>query len=522
MTVPHISRKAGRKEWFGLAVLVLPVLLVSMDLSVLFFALPWLSADLRPSGAQMLWIMDVYGFFLAGLLITMGTLGDRIGRRRLLLFGAAAFGLASVVAAYSTSAEMLIAARALLGLGGATLAPSTLSLLRNMFHDDAQRRTAIGVWTGAFSGGLAIGPIIAGALLEFFWWGSVFLINVPVMIMLVILAPLLLPEFKDPHPGRFDLLSALLSMAAVLPVIYGVKTIAEDGVRATAVAAIVLGLVVALLFAVRQRRMSEPLIDPVLFRRSAFSASIAANTMVTFAAAGLGMLAVQYIQLVLGLRPFLAAVWMLPTIGGTIGGITVAGLMSRRIRPGFVIGTGLLVAGAGFGLVTLVQADSTIITVLTGYIVLTLGLGMVVALATDMIVASAPPERAGAAAALSETGSEFGGALGIAVLGSVAISVYRDGMTGSLPDGLPPAAAEAGGSTLGGAVSVAGRLPDDLAQPLLSGAFEAFTTGLQMAAAIGAGIMVVMAALIMFALRGQPLPHPSPEAAAEPEHTTTG
>jgi DHA2 family multidrug resistance protein-like MFS transporter len=191
-------------------VLALPCLLYSMDLTVLELAVPKLSVDLKPTSYQLLWIMDIYGFLLAGFLITMGTLGDRIGRRRLLLIGPAAFGAASVLAAFSGSAEMLIITRAVLGVGGATLAPSTLSMIRNMFLDPDQRAIAIGVWATSFAAGAAIGPLAGGVLLEFFWWGSVFLLAVPVMALLLVLGPLLLPEFRDPGAGRLDLISAAM------------------------------------------------------------------------------------------------------------------------------------------------------------------------------------------------------------------------------------------------------------------------------------------------------------------------
>src|SRR5512145_2618073 len=226
-TVP--GQKATRREWIGLAVIALPCMLYSMDLTVLNLAVPQLSVDLQPTSAQLLWIIDIYGFLVAGSLITMGTLGDRIGRRRLLMIGAAAFGIGSVLAAFSTSAEMLIATRALLGLAGATLAPSTLSLIRNMFLDPHQRTFAIGVWVTSYSVGGAIGPLLGGIVLQYFWWGAVFLIGVPVMVLLLAVGPVLLPEFRDPRAGRLDLASAALSLGAVLAAIWGLKRIAEHG-----------------------------------------------------------------------------------------------------------------------------------------------------------------------------------------------------------------------------------------------------------------------------------------------------
>ena len=258
--------RAGRREWIGLSVLALPCIVYAMDLTVLNLALPALSEDLQPTSSQLLWIVDIYGFMVAGLLITMGTLGDRIGRRRLLLIGAGAFGAASVVAAFSTSAEMLIAARALLGIAGATLAPSTLSLIRNMFEQPGQRTFAIGVWITSFSVGAAVGPLIGGLLLERFWWGSVFLPALPVMGLLLAVGPRLLPEYRDPEAGRLDLVSAGISLLAVLAVIYGLKAIAQDGLGPTAVLSILVGLAAGAAFLQRQRRLADPLIDPRLFR----------------------------------------------------------------------------------------------------------------------------------------------------------------------------------------------------------------------------------------------------------------
>src|SRR4029450_12854250 len=224
------ATRAGRREWIGLAVLAVDCLAYAMAPPVLHLAVPALSEDLRPSSAQLLWITDIYGFMVAGFLVTMGTLGDRLGRRRLLLVGGAAFGVVSVIAAFSTSAEMLIASRALLGIAGATLAPATLSLIFSMFADPGQRQVAIGIWITSFSAGGALGPVLGGVMLEHFWWGSVFLLAVPVMALLLLLGPRVLPEFRAANAGRLDLPSVALSLAAVLTVIFGVKQVAQDGI----------------------------------------------------------------------------------------------------------------------------------------------------------------------------------------------------------------------------------------------------------------------------------------------------
>jgi MFS transporter, DHA2 family, multidrug resistance protein len=493
--------RATHREWIGLAVLTLPALLASMDLSVLFMAAPWLAADLTPTGPQLLWIMDVYGFLMAGLLVTMGALGDRIGRRRLLLFGAAAFGATSVLAAYAPSAELLVLARALLGVAGATLAPSTLALLRGMFADAAQRRLAIGVWTAAFTGGFALGPVVGGLLLERFWWGAIFLINVPVMALLLLVGPVLLPESREVRPTRFDPVSALLSIAAVLPVIYGVKELVHAGAAAgPALLAIAAGVAVAVVFVRRQARMADPLVDVALFRDSAFSVALGTYVVAVVASAGLGFLAVQYLQVVLGLRPFAAALWQLPAVAGTMLGIGLTTALARSVRPVVVAGTGLLVAAAGFLLLTGVGVDTAPVVAMACYAVVTIGTGMVMPLAIDLVVGTAPPHRAGAVAGLGEAGAEFGGALGIAVLGSIVAAVYADQVHDALPAGLPPGAAEAATETLGGAVAVAGGLPGPLGTAVRDAAERAFTAGFTAAAAAAAALLVLAAAVVIVRL----------------------
>jgi len=505
--------RASRREWIGLVVLALPCLLYSMDLTVLHLAVPKLTADLRPSSTQLLWIIDIYGFMVAGALITMGTLGDRIGRRRLLLIGAAAFGVASVAAAFSGSARMLIATRALLGVAGATIAPSTLSLIRNMFQDPHQRTTAIGVWITSFSLGGAIGPLVGGVLLEAFWWGSVFLIGVPVMVLLLLVGPRLLPEYRDPSPGRLDLLSAALSLTAVLAAIYGLKRIAQDGLTTAAVAFIAAGIAIGAVFARRQLRLHDPLLDLRLFRVRGFSASLATYGLSILLSFGAFLFLPQYLQLVLGMPPFRAGLWTLPWTVAFVAGSMLTPVIVRRVRPATVMTVGLAAAAAGFAL--LARIDGT-----TGFglfagctTLFALGLSPVFTLTTDLIVGAAPPERAGAASAISETSAELGGALGIALFGSIGVAVYRAVIDDGLPPGVSAEVAEAAKATLAGAISAARDLPDRTGAALTTTAQTAFVKGLRLCAALSAAASLALAVFVSVTLR-RPRPASVPPAAA--------
>jgi DHA2 family multidrug resistance protein-like MFS transporter len=492
---------AGRREWIGLAVIALPCLLYSMDLTDLYLAVPSLTADLGPSSSQLLWITDVYGFFLAGFLITMGTLGDRVGRRRLLLIGAVAFGAASLLAAFSTSVEMLIGSRALLGVAAATLAPSTLSLIRNMFLDPRQRTFAIGVWAASFSVGAAIGPLLGGVVLEFFWWGSVFLLAVPVMALLLVLGPRLLPEYRNPDAGRLDFVSAGLSIVAVLEVIYGLKRIAESGLDWPAALSIAAGSVVAVVFVRRQRRLSDPLVDLALFRSRVFGASLAANTLSIAIIAGILLFVAQYLQLVLGLSPLEAGLWTVPSAGGLIAGSILAPLIVRRVLPAYVIAGGLTLSAAGLGLLTQVAGDSDLALIVTASVVIALGIAPVGTLGTDLIVGSAPPERAGVASGIAETGSEFGAALGIALLGSIGLAVYRNEIADALPSDLAPEQAQGAEDTLVGALDAVAGLDGERGASLLEAAQDAFVQGMQAAGVAAAVVALGTAVMAGFFLR---------------------
>jgi MFS transporter, DHA2 family, multidrug resistance protein len=504
--------RAGRREWTGMAVLALACVLYAMDLTVLHLAVPSLSADLHPSSAQLLWITDIYGFMVAGFLVTMGTLGDRIGRRRLLLIGGAAFGVISVLAALSTSAEQLIASRALLGIAGATLAPSTLSLIFSMFQDPQERQVAIGIWITSFSAGGAIGPVLGGVLLERFWWGSVFLLALPVMALLLVLGPRVLPEYRDPTAGRLDLVSAVMSLVAVLAVVFGLKLFAQDGLGRLPAASVLVGLVVGWLFVRRQLRLADPMIDLRLFRNTAFNAALATNLLGIFIVVGYFLFVAQYLQLVLGLSPLEAGLWSLPSAVGFIVGSNLAPRILRRVRPAYVIGAGLALAAIGLAVLTQVGGSPNAdLAILTGAsLVISLGLAPVFTATTDLVVSSAPPERAGAASGISETGAELGGALGIAILGSIGVAVYRGELADTLPAGVPSQAAAVARDTLGGAVGVAAQLPEGLGVALLAAAREAFTLGLQLTAALSAAVAAAIAVLATVLLR--PVPASSPQA----------
>ncbi len=493
--------RATKREWIGLAIIALPCLLYSMDLTVLNLAVPKLSAELKPTGAQLLWIVDIYGFVLAGLLIPMGTLGDRIGRRKVLLAGAAAFGIASTFAAFASTAPMLIAARAVLGVAGATIAPSTLSLIRNMFHDDKQRSVAIGVWITSFSLGGAIGPLVGGVLLQHFWPGSVFLVGVPVMVLLLVTGPMFLPEYRNPSTRRIDLTSVALSFAAVLLVIYGVKRIASTPGIARPIAAIAIGLACAVVFVRRQRRIADPLIDPALFANARFVSALAAYTVGTFLGFGIWLFTAQYLQLVKGLSPLAAGVASLPVFVGFTLGSFIAPPLARRFGVERLMILGFVGSAIGFGLLGLATTDSPLALIVAALAVYSLSLSPIFVLATDLIVSSAPPERAGAASALSETGSELGGALGIALLGSIGTAAYRHAMTARMPAGVPSQIADGARNTLGEAMRDVSGMRGTVAASLHHVAQGAFTSSMNVTAwtcvIVALAIAAVLAAIAL-------------------------
>jgi DHA2 family multidrug resistance protein-like MFS transporter len=494
--VTEVRKRPGR--WLALCVLVLAVLLVAVDATVLGLATPYISEDLKPSGTQLLWIGDVYSFVIAGLLVSMGSLGDRIGRKRLLLVGATAFGLISVLNAYATTPESMILARALLGVAGATLMPATLALIRNIFHDPRERSLAIGIWGATASAGTAVGPVVGGFLLEHFWWGSVFLINLPVMVVLVLVGRRLLPESKSPNPGPWDLISVTLSLVGVIGVVYAVKELAAHGPSGEAFAAGLLGAGALFWFVRRQLTLPTPLLDVRLFRNRGFSGAVLADLFTVLGMSGLVFFLSQYLQLVQGRGPFEAGLAEVPAAVGAVAAGLVAGRFARRFSVRTVVSAGLTAVGLALGTLTVLDRATGYPLLGAALLVVGIGAGFSFTVTADVILSAVPKDQAGAASAVSETAYELGAALGIALLGSVVTGVYAD-FTG--PAGTPAEAHD----SLGGAVEAAGSLPEHTAETMLTAARESFVDGLALASGAGAAVLLATAVAAWFLLRGQRL-----------------
>ena len=483
--------KATRRQWVALAVLMLPVILVSVDNTVLSFALPAISTDLAPTAAQQLWIIDAYPLVLAGLLVAMGSAGDRWGRRRMLLIGSIGFAAVSVAAAFAPTAEALIAARAALGFFGAMLMPSTLSLLRSVFADREQRRVAIAIWASGFAAGSALGPLVGGLLLEHFAWGSVFLLAVPVLVPLVVLVPLLIPESRDPAPGRIDAVSILLSLAAMGGVVYGIKSLATEGLEGLGVQAVVVGLFAAVWFVRRQLRSESPMLDVRLFQQGSFGGGVLVNLLSVIALVGFLYFVSQHLQLILGLSPVAAGLALVPgLVVMIVAGIAVVPI-ARRVHPRVLVPVALSLSAAGYLVIALTSSSQTLAPVVIAFVLLGVGIGVAETVSNELILSSAPPAKAGAASAVSETAYELGAVLGTAVLGSILAAWYREAIV--LPASLTEAQADAATETLAGAVTVAEELPAAVGDQLVAAAAHAFDGGVMLTSLIGVGLMVAAA-----------------------------
>ncbi len=496
MSESSLTLNATKKEWMGLLVLALTCMLYSMDLTVLNLALPQISRDLKPSSSQLLWIVDIYGFFLAGSLITMGTLGDRIGRRKMLLIGGALFALVSAVAAFSKSSEMLIFLRALQGIAGATLAPSTLSLIRVLFRNPQQRAIAMGLWGTSFSVGGLIGPLIGGVLLENFWWGSVLLINVPVMILMVVLGPILLPEYKDPQAGKIDLISAGLSLISVLLIVLGLKKFVELGAEVFPLLSFLTGILLAYTFIRRQLKLTNPLVEISLFHDFQFNALLATNFFTMFVMFGTFIFTSQYMQLIMGLSPLAAGAWSMSFSAGFIISSLLSPLLARRIRAATVMTLGLLLAAFGFAVVSQVHGVSDLLLLAMGTFLFSFGCSPVLLFSTGMLVNSAPAEKAGVTAAISETSNELGGALGIAILGSLGSFIYHKKLNELASGNVDSQTLTAFQGTLANALSTVEKLPSTLSTPLIPMIHNSFINSFETTMLVSAAFLLFIAGLV--------------------------
>ncbi|GAB4084875.1 MFS transporter [Myceligenerans cantabricum] len=496
ITTVHATEMSTRRRWAALAVLVLAVGLLAIDGTVLYLAVPSLTRDLAATATQVLWIGDVYSLAIAGLLVTMGTLADRVGRKRLLLVGACAFGAASALAAFAPTAEVLIAARLLLGVAGATLMPSTLSLIRTIFPDAGERTKAIAIWSAAAGAGAAAGPLVGGALLEHFWWGSVFLVNLPVVLVLVGAGSVLLPESRDPAPGRLDLVSAALSFAAIMPLVYGVKHAVSDGLDATTAAALLVAVGAGVTFVRRQRhlraRSRSPMLDIDLFRVPAFTGAVLANLIAIFALTGLLFFFSQYLQLVRGFSPLVAGLAELPATIASIAVVALVGVAVTRLGRGRAIAAGLAATGLGMAAVAAAEGADHYAWLALALVPTGLGVGLAMTLTTDAVVSAVPPAKAGAASAISETAYELGAAFGIALLGSLVTVGYRARVT--VPQDVPGDVGARVSDSLASAVAAAGDRPE-----VLDAARDAFVGALQTACLV-ASVLTLAAAVVSWRL----------------------
>ncbi|MCH0539542.1 MFS transporter [Streptomyces sp. MUM 203J] len=487
----------GVNRWVVLVVLCVSLLLVALDATVLHVAVPAVTEDLRPSATGLLWIVDAYPLVCASLLILFGTLGDRVGRRRILLCGYALFGVASAMAAMADTQVVLIVARALLGVGGAMIMPATLSILRAVFPDRRERATAIGIWTAVAAVGAATGPVVGGFLVEHFWWGSVFIVNLPLLAVIVPAGRWLLPESKGSGDGPWDVVGALMAAAGVLGVVLGVKRLGagSEGLGLATLGPLFAGVTLLVLFVRRQRRREHPLIDMRMFSRAAFTTAVGCIVLAMLALVGLELIAVQYLQLVLGLSPVETGLRLLPLTFAAMAAGAAGSAVLSRLGPRRMVGGGFtLTAGAVLLLLLMGQHDRPLLLT-AGFVLLGFGLQSTLFGAYESMLSEAPAECAGGAAAIGETSYQLGAGMGIALLGSVMNAVYAPGLSG-VP-GVPASAASAAAHSLGEAYQVAARLGGAAGEALHTAARHAFVHGLHVTLLVSAGLLLAGAVMAL-------------------------
>ncbi|WP_208589659.1 MFS transporter [Gracilibacillus suaedae] len=496
----HISSQATWREWSGLIVLMLPLFMLATDISVLYLAMPSISADLIPSSSQMLWILHIGEFLSISFVLTMGRLADRIGRRKLLIFGVSIYGIGSAFAAFALNPEMLIALRALLGIATATVMPASMALLRNMFVDQKQFSFAIALYISTFSAGSALGPPLGGFLVEYFWWGAAFLANIP-FAALFLMFSWLLPTYRDRQAKNPDHVSVAFSLVSILGVIYGFQQIAENGIATTYIVSIAVGMIFGWLFIKRQQQLTDPLLDLNLFKFKTLSISLLAMLLIVLTFTAPDMLFAQYLQGVTGFSTAIAGLLLIfPALTSVIGTM-IAPVLTKFFQVYIAMTLGVLVAIGGACIVIIGSSISNVPLLLTGVSLIGLGGGPIMTLGSDLIVSSAPMKRTSSASALTDVATGFGSGISIALLGSIATIIYRFSLNRAETDGVPSEAMNIASENIGSAMGIADSLPTETGMHLLHLAQNSFTLGMQVVYAITIVLMILTAFFILRPLK---------------------
>ncbi|MEU9800099.1 MFS transporter [Streptomyces sp. NPDC051000] len=491
------AASGGANRWVVLAVLCVSLVLVALDATILHVAVPAVTEDLRPGSVELLWIVDAYPLVCAALLILFGTLGDRVGRRRILLLGYGLFGIASAIAALADNAQVLIAARALLGIGGAMIMPATLSILRQVFPDRRERALAIGIWTAVAAIGAASGPVLGGFLVQHYWWGSVFLINIPLMALILPLGRWLLPESKGSSQGPWDVLGALMAAGGVLGAVLGVKRLGAERQLADpeALLPLLLGVALLILFVRRQRRRTHPLIDMRLFSRAAFTTSVGCIVLAMLALVGLELIAVQYLQLVLRLSPLETGLRLLPLTFAAMAAGATGSYTLQRVGPRTMVSLGFLLTACAVLLLTLMGQQDRPVLLTVGFILLGFGLQTTLFAAYESMLSEAPAATAGGAASIGETSYQLGAGMGIALLGSVMNAAYAPGLA-HVP-GVSAADSAGAANSLGEAYQIAAHLGGPAGASLYAAARHSFVHGLHVTLVVSAALLFAGAVMAL-------------------------
>ena len=490
---PSVQPRAGR--WWALAALVVSGLVIGLDSTVLITALPTLSAKLGATTSDLQWIAAGYTLALGGLLLPGGVLGDRYGRKRLLLVGLAIFGVSSVAASQVTSASALIAMRAVMGVGAALILPLSLSILPSMFTEAERPRAVSAAAAGAFLG-LPLGPLVAGWLLTHYAWGSVFLINAPVVVIALLGVSILVPESKDPHPRPFDWIGGLLAVGGVIALVYGVIEQPLHGWTSPRVlGSIVGGAVILAAFVAWDLRHPAPFVDLKNFRSAGFTWSTMAFVVTGFALFGVMFILTPYIQVVLGNDAQATGIKLLPLIGGVLAGAGLGSVMAARLGARIAVPAGLVVTVAGLVVFSRINADTGYGLVAAALAVIGIGLGIALPTTLDIILGTLPPEQTGAGTALTRALQQVAASFGVAILGSILNNVYQASLgphVGSLPAGVRDVAL----GSVAGAAAVASHLPVAIGGALARAAADAYTQGLAEVMIISAGLVLLCAVLV--------------------------